>query len=107
MVKSTLYFGRSITWKGGSGEPIDDHVTFMNWIGFLEQVVDKHFSGYTWYDANGVWMGEKEETFVLEIIHEKAAEHASAVVQITEEYKKLYNQDSVGVTVQELNFSLL
>jgi hypothetical protein len=107
MIKTTMYFGRNITYRGKNQEAIDDEVTYANWIGFLEQVVDKHFSGYTWIDANGVWMGEKEETFILEIIHEKAAEHATAIADIVKEYKELYNQEAVGVTIQELNFRLM
>jgi len=104
MLKSTMYFGRKVVWKDYTGKTIEDQVTQMNWIAFLEQVVEKHFSGYTWYDANGVWMGEREETFVLEIIHEKASEHASAIAAIAGEYRKLFNQDSVAITVTELTF---
>jgi len=40
----------------------------------------------------------------LEIIHEKASEHASAIAAIAGEYRKLFNQDSVAITVTELTF---
>jgi len=99
MIKTTMYFGRNINQSDG----FLFEVTYMNWIGFLQQVVDKYYSGYTWWNATGVWNSKTEDAFVLEIVHEKAAEEAGKIADIACEYKKLYSQDSVMVTVQELS----
>jgi len=103
MIKTTMYFGRDM--KGHNGFVFE--VTYMNWIGFLQQVVDKYYSGYTWWNATGVWHSKTEDAFVLEIVHEKAAEEAGKIADIAGEYKKLYEQDSVLVTVQELNVTFI
>ena len=100
MIKTTMYFGRGI-------DDTDMIVTYMNWAGFLNQVVDKHYSGYTWFNATGVWKGKSEDAFVLEIVHEKAAEEAGKIADIAAEYKMLYSQESVMVTVQELNVAFV
>ena len=103
MIKTTMYFGRNINQSDG----FLFEVTYMNWIGFLQQVVDKYYSGYTWWNATGVWNSKTEDAFVLEIVHEKAAEEAGKIADIACEYKKLYSQDSVMVTVQELNVTFI
>ena len=99
MIKTTIYFGRDINGT--------DEVTNTSWFRFLNEVVDKYYSGYTWFYASGVWEGKTEGTFVVEIVHEKAAEEAGKITDIAAEYKNLYSQDSVMVTVQELNVNFL
>ena len=120
MIKTTMYFGRGIKTSDGSifegqintrlqkfVKPDELQVTYMNWVAFRQQVVDKYYSGYTWWNASGVWNSKSEDTFVLEIVHEKAAEEAGKIADIACEYKKLYSQDSVMVTVQELNVTFI
>ena len=102
MIKSTMYFGRDIKHAIHTGH-LGFEVTHIDWVKFLNQVVDKYYSGYTWFNATGVWKGEDEETFVLEIVHEKASEEAGKIADLAAEYKKLYSQESVMITVQELS----
>jgi hypothetical protein len=102
MIKTTMYFGRTISGPGGASE-----VTYFDLLDFREKVIDKYFDGYTYFEAYGMWKGVKEKSFVVEIIHEKAYENASKVSAIAEEYKSLFNQEAVAITVQELNFQLI
>jgi hypothetical protein len=103
MIKSTLYFGRGITWEDGT----KDEVTYMNWVGFLKEVVDKHYEGYSWFEAYGVWKGEHEGTYVLVIIHEKAVEEVQSITNIIEAYKELYNQEAVLYETAEVRTALI
>jgi hypothetical protein len=100
MIKTTMYFGRTI--PGGSTE-----ITRSDFMGFRETVIDKYFDGYTFFEAYGMWKGAIESVYVVEIIHEKAYENASKVAAIAEEYKKLFYQEAVAITVQEINFQLI
>lgn len=102
MIKTTMYFGRTISGPGGASE-----VTYFDWIGFRAEVIDKYFDGYTYFEARGMWKGDLEQAYVVEIIHQKASENASKITAIAEEYKKLFDQEAVAITVQELNFQLI
>jgi hypothetical protein len=102
MIKTTMYFGRTISDMGGATE-----VTHFDFVGFREIVIDNYFDGYTFFEAFGMWKGVREQVYVVEIIHEKAYENASKVAAIAEEYKKLFDQEAVAITVQEINFQLI
>lgn len=98
MIKSELYFGRTITWEDGT----EDQVTHMNWIGFLKEVVDRFYDGYTYFDAFGSWKGTREESFVLVVLHENSYDDAVKIDKIIDEYKTLYNQESVLLVKSEV-----
>ena len=42
----------------------NDRADFELW----QDKADKLFESYTWFPVNGVWQGEEEESFKLEII---------------------------------------
>jgi hypothetical protein len=100
MIKTTMYFGRTI--PGGSTD-----ITYSDFMGFREVVIDKCFDGYTVFEAYGMWKGAIESVYVVEIIHEKAHENASKIIAIADEYKSLFYQEDVAITVQEINFQLI
>lgn len=93
MRKTTIYFGRNITWPDGT----EDKVSNADWLSFLKEVVDKNYEGYTWYNVHGQWKGEHEATFALVIIHEIAYEESCKIEDIAKAYKDLFHQEAVLV----------
>jgi hypothetical protein len=98
MRKTTIYFGRDIVWPDGSKDYVDD----ISWNGFLKEVVDKNFDGYTYREVFGSWKGNIEDSFELVIIHEVAYENASKITDIAETYKRLFNQEAILIEFIEI-----
>ena len=80
----TLYFGRG---KQHGGEVSD-----AEFEQFLREVVTPRFPGFTYWPAHGSWMNQREESFVLVIIHAEGQETAIHEI-VTEGQKRLDQQE--------------
>lgn len=88
VVTDRLYFGRNVGTTLG--------VTDSAWAVFLREVVSSRLEGFTFWTAEGAWRGNREPSFVLEIVHpEQSTGTDSAIVAIIGEYKRRFNQESV------------
>ena len=79
----------------GTNKPLGGVVSNQEWLTFLKQV-DAVFTGYTVETASGSWQGIKEKTFILTVITDEIKQ----LIRIAEDYKSIFNQDSV--LIQEL-----
>lgn len=79
----------------GTNKPLGGVVSNQEWLTFLKQV-DAVFTGYTVETATGSWKGIKEKTFILTVITDEIKQ----LIRIAEDYKSIFNQDSV--LIQEL-----
>jgi hypothetical protein len=92
-IDDRLYFGRSIPGGG--------LVSDSAWAGFLRDVVTPRFpAGLTAWRAQGQWRGDsgvivREESFVVELIHDDDAAVDAAIDAIIESYRKAFGQESV------------
>ena len=63
---------------------------------FLDEVVSPRFpDGFTVYRVDGVFKGEHEPSFVIEIIHGPGSRFEREVEEIAEEYRKRFRQIAV------------
>ena len=88
-----LFCGRDIP-SGGT-------VTDQSFSSFLELCVDRYFDGYTVSDVQGMWKGKPEATKCISICTDKYQD----VLYIAEQYKDLFEQDSVAIqTLAPMSF---
>ncbi len=93
-----IFFGRNIPNS-------EETVSFQSFKSFLNTVVDPVFECYTLSNSFGVWNGEFEETFIITILTD--SDVSIFVREISEEYKKQYNQESVLYTVTEAKMNFI
>jgi hypothetical protein len=92
-VADRLYFGRNIP-GGGT-------VSDSAWSVFLREVVTPRFpAGLTVFRAEGQWRGDdgsidREQSFVVEVIHPAGPNAEADILAIAEEYKRRFNQEAV------------
>ena len=79
----------------GTNKPSGGIVSTQEWLTFLKQI-DAVFTGYTVETASGSWQGIKEKTYILTVITDEIKQ----LIRIAEDYKMIFNQDSV--LIQEL-----
>ena len=79
----------------GTNKPSGGIVSTQEWLTFLKQI-DAVFQGYTVETASGSWQGIKEKTYILTVITDEIKQ----LIRIAEDYKMIFNQDSV--LIQEL-----
>tara|TARA_R100001126_G_C4750605_1_gene112846 strand:- start:218 stop:502 length:285 start_codon:yes stop_codon:yes gene_type:complete len=79
----------------GTNKPSGGIVSTQEWLTFLKQV-DAVFQSYTVETALGAWKGEREKTYILTVITDEIKQ----LIRIAEDYKMIFNQDSV--LIQEL-----
>ena len=79
----------------GTNKPSGGTISTQEWLTFLKQV-DAVFTGYTIETAMGAWKGEREKTYILTVITDEIKQ----LIRIAEDYKIIFNQDSV--LIQEL-----
>ena len=79
----------------GTNKPTGGVVSTQEWLTFLKQI-DAVFEGYTVETALGAWKGEREKTYILTVITDEIKQ----LIRIAEDYKMIFNQDSV--LIQEL-----
>jgi hypothetical protein len=91
-VRTTLYFGMSRPTGA---------VSELDWQLFVRDEVTPRFpEGLTSWDAQGQWKGksgaiEQERSKVLLLVHSDGAAPKKAVLEIIEEYRKKFQQESV------------
>ena len=78
-----------------TNKPTGGTVSTQDWLTCLKQV-DSVFTGYTVETALGSWQGEREKTYILTVITDEIKQ----LIRIAEDYKMIFNQDSV--LIQEL-----
>lgn len=102
MIKSELFFGRDVVWP----DKTKDYVCDIGWSTFLEESVDNRFDGYTWFNSFGCYQGQCEDSICLVILHEKTYDDAQKIAAIIQDFKDLYNQDSVLLITTEVRSNL-
>ena len=91
-VVDSLYFGTAM--PGGS-------VSQQDWQTFLGEVITPRFpEGLTAWAAAGQWRNpagevQKEESYVLHVVHGDEAKYDVAVHAIVEDYKSRFHQEAV------------
>ncbi len=92
-VRYELFMGRS----NQSGEVVDDSA----WAAFLEDTVTPRFpDGLTVLDGQGQWRGsdgivQKERSKLLVILSPPGGDGARLINEVSEEYKRRFDQESV------------
>ena len=92
-VVDSLYFGTAIP-SGGT-------VSQEDWQGFLAEVITPRFpEGLTAWAAAGQWRNaagelQKEESYVLHVVHGDEAKYDTAVHDIVDVYKSRFHQEAV------------
>lgn len=64
----------------------------------IEELADSFFGGYSVYETDGVWKGQHEKSLVIEVI----IDNPFPAHIFAGEIKRLNHQDSVLVTVEEI-----
>ena len=82
----------------GTNKPSGGVVSTQEWLTFLKQV-DSGFTGYTVETALGSWKGEREKTYILTVITDEIKQ----LIRIAEDYKMIFNQDSVLIQEQTVS----
>ena len=91
-IMTSLYFGTAMS----SG-----HVTQAQWQQFLADVITPRFpDGLTAWAAAGQWRNpsgelQKEDSYVLHVVHAEEQRFETAVREVIEEYKTRFDQESV------------
>jgi hypothetical protein len=91
-VVDSLYFGTAM--PGGS-------VSQQDWQSFLAEVITPRFpEGLTAWAAAGQWRNaagelQKEESYVLHVVHGDEAKYDAAVHDIVQVYKSRFHQEAV------------
>lgn len=74
---------------------------------FLKTVVGSRFEGFTIYYVDGFWNSTKENSMVIEMIHENSIHENSAIDIIAEAYCKRFDQQAVLRTDEKINVRLI
>jgi hypothetical protein len=76
-------------------------VSVGDWQRFLAEVITPRFpEGLTAWSASGQWQNaagvlQKEDSYVLHVVHKDEAKYEAAVREIVETYKKRFQQEAV------------
>ena len=93
LISDRLYFGRSIPGGGVVGE--------ADWDKFLSEVITPRFpAGLSVWRAQGQWrdknsMIQREESFILDLLHPDDATSEQSVREIMTDYKVRFRQEAV------------
>jgi hypothetical protein len=94
MMMRRLYLGGDNS-NGGARFPVED----------VRRVVDRYFLGYTLLQAEGVWRGGTEQTWIIEVAGnedvEKLHTDDSPIRLLIEALKEQFSQESIGVGTGE------
>ena len=97
MFTTTVYFGANIPDAGEVNAPM--------FSSFLKDTIQQYLNAFTLTEGFGCWNGEYEKVRILTVISEEMLDE---VLEIAEEYKKQFRQESVLVNVVENHtFSLV
>jgi len=70
----------------------------------IENILTKHFEGFTAFEVIGYWKGIKEKTLKVEVISDLSDSELS---NIGKELKIKLNQESVLMEIVESNFAFI
>ena len=93
LISDRLYFGRNIPGGGTVSE--------SDWERFLADVVTPRFpAGLSVWRAQGQWRDkqgviEKEDSFILDLLHPDDAQSEKSVEEIMTDYKTRFRQEAV------------
>lgn len=87
MKKTELFFGTQ--------KPDGTHVTGWDIQNFLEVNVTRYFTGFTVLESVGFWKGKEEKGFCVIVLHEGVKVTDKLIDKIRNEYKELFQQESV------------
>jgi hypothetical protein len=93
LISDRLYFGRNIPGGGV--------VTDADWERFLSEIVTPRFpAGLSVWRAQGQWRNanaviEKEESFILDLLHPDDVTSETSVREIMTDYKTRFKQEAV------------
>ena len=87
MLRAELFFGRN---AGGTLRVSD-----AEWRDFAAGPLSARFPGFTVLDATGFWQREQEPSKVVVLIAENSAATRAALIDVTNEYKRRFAQESV------------
>ena len=79
----------------------NDRAPFALW----QETATSLFDSYTWYPVTGVWQGETEDSYKVEIISE--TDISVTVFTLARYIKAAYHQDCVLVTTEEIATALI
>lgn len=91
-IVDSLYFGTAMP----SGR-----VSADDWQGFLAGVITPRFpGGLTAFAATGQWQNasgelQKEDSYVLQVVHKDEAKYEAAVREVVDTYKSRFRQEAV------------
>lgn len=85
--KTSLYFGLS--------RPDGGVVTEAEFQAFLDASVSPYIQGYTIYEARGVWVGDSEDSRVLEVIYQRSGNDSEDLDEIARRYCDQFHQQAV------------
>ena len=77
----------------GLNRPNGSKISNQDFFKFLK-IVDSIFPSYTVSNAVGSWHGLKEDTKILQV----TTDNKKDVLRLAEEYKNIFDQESVGIT---------
>lgn len=67
----------------------------------VRRVIDRYFTGYTMIQAEGIWKGGVEQTWIIEVAGHDEVEQLhnvdSAISKLIVALKESFNQESIGV----------
>ncbi|WP_431628710.1 DUF3574 domain-containing protein [Alkalinema pantanalense] len=93
MTKTELFFGLS--------KPKGDRVSLIDWHQFLQTIVTPRFrEGLTVVDGFGQYLDQSgkliiEPSKIVLLLHDNSIEKQQAIVEITQTYKRNFQQESV------------
>lgn len=90
-VKTELFFGLSQS---------NSDISEKQWKDFKKDFIDKKFSGYTEVECNGFWIDDdnnslSEKCKMIIYLNKGSKEDSLAIVYVINNYKKVFNQESV------------
>lgn len=90
MMMRRLYLGGDNS-KAGARFPAED----------VRHVVDRYFTGYTLIQAEGVWRGSVEQTWIIEVAGGEEVEKLhtidAPIAKLIDALKEAFTQESIGV----------
>jgi len=69
------------------------------------EVAGEYFTSYTLYTTQGVWQGEVEHSYVLEVLGDRA--ELPAVQGLAAHLRDYFEQTAVLVTAQDIQWELI
>jgi hypothetical protein len=98
MLKVTFYLGADIQGTG--------YVT-NNFFGLWLSTFAKSFPGFTVTLGRGYWKGLSEDVRIVTAIVEDKQSNVDEMKRLAEVYKRFFNQDAIGLEMQQVRWELV